>query len=119
MAKTATAEPKSTIVKPSIRFCPAKRQYEAGIDFVQSNGIKNKITHMGYVAISMEDERKLLRMMEVDKFCGITTWENREMPVEQKAAETESRKDKAELAAAKAEMEALRAELESLKGAKG
>lgn len=104
-----------TIVKPSIRFCPAKRQYEAGIDFMQSNGVKNKITHMGYVAISMEDETKLLRMIEVDKFCGISTWANREMPAEQKAAETESRKDKAALAAAHAEIEAMRAELAQYK----
>lgn len=111
MAKTAAP----TIVKPSIRFCPAKRQYEAGIDFMQSNGIKNKITHMGYVCISMEDERKILRMMEVDKFCGITTWENREMPAEQKAAETESRKDKAKMAEMEAEMEAMRAELAQYK----
>lgn len=108
MAKATAPE---TVVKPSIRFCPSKRQYEAGIDFVQSNGIKNKITPMGYVCISMTDEMKILRMMEVDPMCGITTWENREMPAEQKAAETESRKDKAELAAAKAEMDALRAEI--------
>lgn len=108
MAKAAAVE---TIIKPSIRFCPSKRQFEAGIDFVQSNGIKTKITPMGYTCISMQDEMKILRMMKVDPMCGITTWENREMPAEQKAAETESRKDKAELAAAKAEMEALRAEL--------
>ena len=111
MAKAA----QETIIKPSIRFCPAKRQFEAGIDFVQSNGIKNKITHMGYVAISMEDERKLLRAIETDKFCGITTWENREMPAEQKAAETESRKDKVKMAEMEAEMEAMRAELAQYK----
>lgn len=116
MAKPATLQ--TGIVKPTIRFCPAKRQYEAGIDFVQSNGIKNKITHMGYTAISMEDETKLLRRMQDDPFCGITTWENREMPAEQKAAEQESRKDKVLIAEMESEMEAMREEMRLLKASK-
>lgn len=106
-------------IKPSIRFCTKLIQHEAGIDFVQSNGIKTKITRHGYTATSMDDERKILRMMEVDPYCGICTWENREMPAEQRTAETELRKERTEKAQMAAEMEALRAEINQLKAAKG
>lgn len=115
MAKAET----KTETKPSIRFCPKLIQHEAGIDFVQGNGIKVKITRHGYTAISMDDERKLLRAIEADPFCGICTWENREMPAEQRTAETELRKERAEKDAALAELDALREELKQLKGGKG
>ncbi len=115
MAKAAQA----TEVKPSIKFCPKLIQHEAGVDFVQSNGIKVKITRAGYIAPTMEDERKLLRAIETDPFCGISTWENREMPAEQRTAETELRKERAEKAQMATEMDALREEIRQLKAAKG
>lgn len=112
------AEPKTLKTKPSIRFVPNRRQYEAGIDFVRGDGIRDKITLRGYLAQTMEDERKILRIMEVDKHCGITTWENREMPPEQKAAEGETRMLKAENDAMRSEMDAMREEMRQLKAAK-
>jgi len=105
--------------KPSIRFCPRLAQHESGIDYVQCNGSRTKIGRGGYTAPTMEDERKLLRQMEVDPFCGITTWENRELPAEQKAAESETRKLSAELDASKNELEAIREEMRQLKASKG
>lgn len=115
MAKAAPVEAK---VVPSIRFTVAKRQHETGIDFVQSNGIKTKITPMGYTAISMADEMKILAMMKNDPFCGIATWENREMGAEQKMAETQVRAVLAQNASMMEEMDALREQVKQLQGAK-
>jgi hypothetical protein len=110
---TLPAQPKA-VKKPSIKFCPKILQYETGIDYVQLDGTRTKITLKGYVAPTWEDEQNILRIMERDKHCGITTWENREMPAEQKKAEGENRKLQAENASMKAEMEAMRAELDRL-----
>lgn len=105
---------KAEAKKPSIRFVPKLRQYESGVEYMQGNGIRIKISLKGYIAPTMEDERRILRMMESDPFCGVTTWENREMPQEQKAAEGESRVLRAENVAMKSEMNALKEEMARL-----
>lgn len=110
MSKSATVP-----AKPSIKFCPKLRQHEAGIDYLQLDGIRVKIGQNGYVAPTIGDEMKIQRIMEADKFCGITTWENREMPAEQRAAESEVNRYRVENAAMKDEMEAMREELAQLK----
>ena len=119
MKPTATLDPKAgkAVAKPSIRFVPKLRQYEAGIDYVQLDGFKVKISHDGYIAPTMEDERRILRAMERDPFCGITTYENREMPQEQKAVETENRQLRAEKAYQDQEMLALKEENRQLREA--
>ncbi len=114
MPKIAKPE---TGMKPSIRFVPSKRQYESGIDFVDAAGFRHKITLDGFTAPTLEDERTLLRVMERDRYCGITTWENREMPPEQRRAETETRSLRVENEAMKVEMEALREQVARLEAA--
>lgn len=113
MAKSA---PVAT-AKPTIRFAPKRRQYESGIDFVDKSGRRHKITLEGFTAPTFEDEQTILRMMERDPFCGITTYENREMPVEQKQAETKVRALEAENKAMGEEMDAMRQEIARLQAA--
>jgi len=114
MKSTIIEKPKVESRKPVIRFVPKMRQYESGIEFMQGNGIRVKITLKGYTAPTMEDERRLLRMMEADPFCGLTTWEKREMPVEQRTAEGELRIALAENVAMRSEMDALKEEMARL-----
>jgi hypothetical protein len=113
MAKAVTAR------KPSIKFCPSRNQYEDGVAYKRLDGIRDKITLKGYVAPTIEDEENILALMQRDKHCGIVTWEKREMPPEQRAAETETHKLRAENSRQKEEMEAMRAEMDELRKAAG
>jgi hypothetical protein len=95
-----------------------RRQYENGIDWTLLSGFRTKITLNGFVAPTIADERRILSAMEHDAFCGITTWENREMEPDLKKAEGDLRMSLAKQKAMEVEMEAMREELDQLKKSK-
>lgn len=118
MSKPATVTPPTEAKKkPFIRFVPKLRQYESGIEYLRADGFRDKITLEGYTPKTMEDQTRILRLIEKDPYCGITTWENREMPPEQKTAESKLRVSLAKQEAMETEMEAMRRELDQLKKA--